>query len=214
MKDGNYGFYEGMKLENFMHFAELTGFDTGIDIDVIYPYIKDFGRIVELGAGYGRAIDFLRKKGFAGEIVAVERIEHLIDYLKEHYGGHIQECICQDITRISLDQPADAIIWLWSGILELSVPNQEKSINKLYQCIKPGGLLALESPYKQVRIVGQQKENERHIQLRTDWGELNAYLPTDQELRKYAKEAGFKSVDTVSYTSRTGLDRMFYIMRK
>lgn len=213
MKDGNYGFYKGMKLEDFMRFAELTGFDTGIDIDVIYPYIKNAENIVELGAGYGRAIDFLLKKGYTGNITAVERIETLIPHLRNRFGDRVKY-LCQDITELSLPQPVEAIVWLWSGILELTVPNQEKSIKHLYSCLQAGGLLALESPYKQVKIVGTQKENERHIQLRTDWGELNAYLPTDQELRGYAKEIGFSEVDTVAYISRTGLERVFYLMRK
>ncbi len=214
MKDGNFAFYKGMKLESFMEFARLTGFTAGVDIDVIYPYIKDAKKLVELGAGYGRAIDFLLKKGFEGEIVAVERIDSLIGHLENRFGTKVSRYICEDITELRLEESANAIVWLWSGILELTVPNQSKSIKQLYECLAPGGLLALESPHKQVKIVGKQQDNDRHIQLRTDWGELNAYLPTREELYDYAKEAGFEKVETVYYQSDTGLERVFYLMRK
>jgi SAM-dependent methyltransferase len=210
--DGNWAFYEGMKLESFMNFAKLTGFDTGIDVDILYPMVKDAALLVELGAGYGRAIDFLLQKGFKGEIVAVDRIPHLVALLEERFHGRVQ-CLCQNIVQLSLPQPADAIVWLWSGILELTVADQARSVRQLYKNLKPGGLLILESPHKEIKIVGKHATN-RHIQLRTEWGELNAFLPTPEEIEAYSKQVGFSSFEMKFYTSATGLARVFYIMRK
>ena len=212
IQKGNYDFYSAMRLEQFEEFARLTGFDTGIDIDILYPYLKDAKTLVELGAGYGRAIDFLLKKGFKGDVYAVERISRLIPYLKNRFEDRIQ-IIQQDITKLDLPQKADAIMWLWSGILELNPTEQEKSVNQVYHNLSDGGLFAIESPYKTIKVVGKMNE-EQKIVLKTEWGELEAYLPKEEEIRKYAKNAGFSSCKTLHYTSKTGLDRLFYLLQK
>ena len=114
-----------MNLKDFKNFAHLTGFDTGIDIDILFPYLKDIKELAELGAGYGRAIHFLLNKGFEGKVIAVDRVERFLHLLKEKYGEKI-DCLHQDIRNLKLKHPVDGIMWLWSGISELSPDGQEK----------------------------------------------------------------------------------------
>lgn len=212
VKDDNFAFYKQINLKDFKHFAHLTGFDTGIDIEILYPHIKDFKNLAELGAGYGRAIHFLKQKGFEGTITAVDRVERFLTSLKEKYGDGIQTHH-QDIRDLHFKTPVDGIMWLWSGISELNPKEQEQSVIDIYNNLTEGGLFILESPYKQIKIVGEHK-SPQHITLTTEWGRLDAYLPSEEEVKTYAKKAGFSSFETLHYQSQTDLDRVFYLLRK
>lgn len=210
--DENFSFYKRMDLKDFKHFAHLTGFDTGIDIEILFPYLKDIKELVELGAGYGRAIHFLLEKGYEGKLMAVDRVEKFLELLKEKYGERINT-LHQDIRNLKLAHPVDGIMWLWSGISELSAKEQQKAVINIHKNLKKGGVFILESPYKQIKIVGTH-QSPQHITLTTDWGRLDAYLPNEEEIQQYAEAAGFDAFETIHYKSETGLDRIFYILRK
>ncbi|MFT5617761.1 MAG: SAM-dependent methyltransferase [Arenicella sp.] len=212
IQKGNFDFYSAMQLEHFEEFANLTGFDTGIDIEILFPYLKNAETLVELGAGYGRAIHFLLQKEFEGKIIAVERIDRLIPHLQQRFQDKIQ-LVQQDITKLKLPKKADFFMWLWSGILELNPTEQLHSIKQVYKNLKPGGTFAIESPDKTVRIVGKL-EGDRKVTLETEWGALEAYLPTESEIRNYAEQAGFSNFQTIRYQSTVGLDRVFYLLTK
>ncbi len=209
---GNFDFYSAMQLEHFKEFANLTGFDTGIDIDILFPYLKNAETLVELGAGYGRAIHFLLQRGFEGEIIAVERIDRLIPHLQQRFQNQIN-LLQQDITELKLPEKADFVMWLWSGILELNSSEQLKSIKQVYKNLKEGGTFAIESPDKTVKVVGKLAE-DRKVTLETDWGALEAYLPTESEIEEYSQQAGFTHFQVIRYKSTVGLERIFYLLKK
>lgn len=210
--DENFSFYKRMDLKDFKHFANLTGFDTGVDINILCPLLKDVTHLVELGAGYGRAIHFLLQCGYKGKITAVDRVERFLALLKEKYGERL-DTLHQDIRNLELAHPVDGIMWLWSGISELSHKEQEQAVQNIYNNLEKGGVFILESPYKQIKIVGQHQSSQ-HITLTTDWGRLDAYLPSEQEVQHYADNAGFESFQTLHYKSTTDLDRVFYLLKK
>ena len=212
-RKGNYDFYDAMDLQQFEKFAELTGFDTGVDIELLYPHIQHAKVLVEFGSGYGRAIKFLLQKGFEGKLVGVERIQSLVDRLKKLYEAEKVSFVHQDIAELNLPIKADAIVWLWSGILELTPEDQQEAISRAYHLLQDGGQFVVESPHKTIKVVGELND-ERKIVVKTDWGVLEAYLPIEEEIRNYASNAGFSSVEVQYYQSSTQLDRVFYILRK
>jgi len=142
----------------------------------------------------------------------VERIERLLKHLKARFGDLVT-LEPQDIIDLKLSVKADAVMWLWSGILELTPEEQQQSICKVYENLKPNGLLIIESPYKTVKFVGELKQDQRVV-VNTDWGRLEAYMPTEEEIRVYANKAGFSELNMHHYKSITGLDRVFYLLRK
>jgi len=212
INDSNYDFYRHIQIPTFEHYARLTGMDTGKDIDIIYPIIQKANTVVELGAGYGRATSFILSKGFKGKLILVERVPELITYLRQDL--HITEDIIQqDIKKLQLEQPADILLWLWSGILELSQEEQANTIKQLYENLLPGGKLIIEAPFKQIKVVGSHT-SEQLIKLETEWGTLTAYLPTPEEIEEDAKRAGFQSFQKINYLSETNLERVIYVLTK
>lgn len=212
MNDGNIDFYARIDIEKFKDFARQTGFDQGVDIQLIYPHIRQAAVLVELGAGYGRAVSFILQKGYEGRLIVVDRIEQLIALLDRQFGERV-EVVRQDLKKLDLPVKADAILWLWSGLLEHSQDEQAAAIARLAQNLSEAGVLIIESPYKAVRIVGTHADSHI-IRLHTEWGDLEAYLPDEEEVRQYAQRAGFVRTETIRYQSDTGLERIFYLMHR
>lgn len=206
----NIDFYRNIQLEKFKELASVTGFDTGIDIDLIYPQLKDAGVIAELGVGYGRAIDLLRQKGFKGKIYGVERVEAFIDYINHHVEDENLVLLHQDIIDLQLPEKVDAILWLWSGILELNLEQQKDTIYNLRKQLKEGGKLFIEAPQDKIKFVGM-KINKHYIRVEMDWGTLEAYMPYEEDMRRICDYAHYRELKTIKYESTTGLERVFYV---
>ena len=190
----------------------MIGLNTGIDIDTIYPLIKDAKTILEFGAGYGRVINFLRKKGFANEYIGIERIDSLVKYLHENYPNEAT-ILHQDIREIEIENHPNVILWLWSGILELTPEEQKSTIQEAYDLLAPNGLLIIEAPFKKIYKVGAL-EGEKSVRVEMDWGVLNAYFVTTDDIESYASSIGFSNFEYKTYQTTTDLERVFYLLRK
>lgn len=212
IKDCNFSFYENIPLDRFLYFAEIIGLHKGKDLDVIYPLIKDCDYILELGSGYGRAINFILEKGFKGRITSLERIHQLIDYQKDRFGDRL-DFIETDIREHHCEEKTDAILWLWSGILELTAEEQLASIQHCYECLNEGGQLIIEAPYEDIKKFGDVEE-DGHVTFTTEWGTLNAYFTSMKDIEKYTKESGFSRLDHIIYKTDTDLERIVYILKK
>jgi len=209
--DKNVDFYRNIKLETFKHLATVIGLDTGIDVDVIYPFIKDADTLVELGAGYGRVIKALLQRGFKGKIIAIERITALI----EHLSQNIPEIVVlqqQDFKHLQLAIKPAVITWMWSGILELSKDEQIAMIQHLYELVAEKGCLIVEIPRK-VKFIGVHV-GEQKVKVETEWGTIEAYLPRHEEMLEYGQLAGFSEIQLFEYQTTTKLERSIYMFKK
>ncbi len=211
MNATNVEFYRNIKVERFKEFADLIGLGSSVDVDVIYPKIKDAKVIYELGAGYGRVVSALLRKGFTGRVVALERSPELVSYLKVHLPPEVT-IRQEDYKCFEAKEKPDVFMWMWSGVLELSRTEQERAIIYLAKKLPLTGRLIAEIPLE-IRYVGRDMQN-RKIKVQTEWGTFDGYLPTHEELARYAKKAGFRNLERVEYQTSVGLHRCFYVMQK
>ncbi len=209
--DSNLSFYQNIDLDVFRHYAKIIGLDSGADIEIIYPYIADSQVIVELGSGYGRAIHWIHQKGFRGKIIAIERVPEFVKYLSEHFPNSI-DILQQDIREFELPQKVNAILWLWSGILEQSPEEQEFSVKKCYDFLEKDGKLIIETPYQNLHRFGEKKADKK-VKFETEWGVLDAYFTEIEDVKHFAQKAGF-SFSYQIYTTATNLERIIYLLVK
>ncbi len=85
INESNIAFYDFIKPEGLKKFTIKAGLATDCDMSVLKPYWFNAISILEIGAGYGRAIDYLLKHQFQGEIVAVERRANFFKHLTKLY---------------------------------------------------------------------------------------------------------------------------------
>ncbi|GAA4848235.1 class I SAM-dependent methyltransferase [Algivirga pacifica] len=214
LKDTNFSFYENMEIERFQCFASLIGLQHGKDIDIIYPYIKEAGHIMEIGSGYGRVLDFLFQKGYKGKVTAVERVPQLIEYLAKKFEAEQVELLDVDIRDYYADLKVDHILWLWSGILELTSEEQHEAVSHCYDFLEEGGSLIIEAPWQSISKTGRLDEDKKSIKFQTEWGTLNAYFTSLEDVQDFAKECGFKDISYTVYKTDADLERVVYFLKK
>lgn len=211
MNDANIDFYRRIGANKLREMAALQGLSQGPEIPLLMPYIQNARLLVEIGAGYGRIVKALKVNGFQGHIVAQERCPELCRVLREDCGEDA-EIFEADIKRNRYPQSADALLWMWSGILEFTPEEQQEVITQLFQHLNPGGILVIEIP-REIRYIGKPVD-ERKIVVDTEWGRLDAYLPSEDELLAYGKNAGFTHLQTIYYQTDSELKRSIYVFEK
>ena len=212
INDKNLGFYEKIEIERFSEFAKIIGLDTGIDIKEIYSYLKNDNTIIEIGAGYGRAIKALIENGFKGNVYAVERVHHLVTYMRHSFAENDNVKLIQgDVKCLEIPEKADTILWVWSGILELSLKEQELALLQIKKYLKPKGKIIVETPYQDVKFIGK-KSDDNYIRFETDWGKIEAYLSTQQDIKSMSKKIGLNNLEQKLYKTNKDVTRVFYIL--
>ncbi|OHX68183.1 class I SAM-dependent methyltransferase [Flammeovirga pacifica] len=212
--EGNVAFYENMPIKVFKHFADQIGLAKGEDLDQIYTTISNGKEIMEFGSGYGRIVKSLKKKGFKGNLYAVEIVDGLVEKLKLEEDDQVK-VIHSDLRSLQWEENSlDYILWMWSGILELTSKEQEEVICKAYKWLKKGGAFIIECPMdKAISKVGMLS-NDKKIVVEQEWGVLNATLVEAEDVAFYSSKAGFESHSLHTYCTTTDLTRAIYTLKK
>jgi SAM-dependent methyltransferase len=138
----NFNFYQTTPVKDLKAAAKVCGINTGCDIKILHPLIHQAKNILEIGAGYGRSIEFFYHFGCKGDITAIERCEDFCTYLQKKYKN--LNIIQEDICHFSSNKKFDLITWLWSGIGEFSPPEQLSLLSKFITMLNPNGILAVD----------------------------------------------------------------------
>ncbi|GJM61148.1 class I SAM-dependent methyltransferase [Persicobacter diffluens] len=208
----NRSFYDEMKIQKLQEFAKLTGFSDGTDIQTLYPMLQNAQTIVELGSGYGRGLAFLKQKGFLGKLIGIERAPHFVSYANEQLAGHSQSH-CQDLMEDIQIPHCDALLWLWSGLMEFSADEQANRIHYFSQFLRPEGKFFIDLPFQEVSIVGEYQD-EKSLILQQPWGKLYAFQPNDLDMDRFALKAQLKVLSPIIYATSKGYQRKIYIFQK
>jgi SAM-dependent methyltransferase len=208
----NKKFYEEISLETFENFAKLAGLDTGADLDQIQSYIDKASSILEIGAGYGRVIDLLLKRGYKGRLAAVERSSKFCQLLKTRFGDKIT-LYEGDIRDLVIPEKFDLILWLWSGISDF---NHEEQLNLLKRHANHDNVTAIIDTliHKQIPLnaIEFNHINKQYV-IHTESSFVYGYMPSPKEMLNYGKNLTCKSIDHFVY-ALGNLNRNLYIIKK
>ncbi len=212
INEKNFNFYNQIGIDTFQSLAKDGGFSTYVDLEIAYRYIQSAENIVEIGAGYGRCIDFLLAKKHQGKIIAVEQSAKLCGHLREKYSSTV-EIVEGDIYTISFDQTIDTALWMWSGIIDFSLEEQAANVKHIFELLSTKGKLFIDIPRLGIQTIASHID-QQHIRLTTDFGEIECYIPRSDEVKEYAAAAGFTRVDEINYETATDKKRTMYILMK
>lgn len=206
-------YYQNIPIDILKEFAVLGGFDTGCDVDLIYPLINKAENVLDVMSGYGRVINRLLKKGFSGNIFAIERNSKFYNYLLAQY-KHIPSVIPIhiDIMKYNPKTQFNIILLMWSAISEFPQEQQQILINRLSHWLNPQGLIILDT--LPVNIVPHNIYKQgQHFVAFSEYGTIHGYIPRKEEIVAYAKYANLTLRRQLNYTTRTGLSRNIYILQ-
>lgn len=196
----NVDIYNKMPLDYFKKEAINGGLDNGCDVKAISKYVKSSRSILEVGAGYGRVLDYIIKDGFKGELIALEREPKLCRILKKQFKR--VDVICDDIIFFKIEKKFDLIIWLWAGLCEFSRSEQIFALANLIAHLDENGLLIFDLvpiTCKTVRAIAFDKHNKI---ITTPYGNDYNYFPSYAAIKRYAQQLNCKT-KTIIYVTKT-----------
>lgn len=209
----NFRFYKNIGVENLRELSMIGGFDSCKDMELSWPHIQNSKRILELGAGSGRCIQYLVDKGFDGEIVAIEQSDDFFKFLEENHKSSAT-LIHGDFVEYNFEGKFDSVLWMWSGILDFSEDEQLLSLEKIQNLLNDKGVLAIDTPRIGFKTFAQHGQDEQHLHLETTFGDLHCYIPSKDDLDKMSKKAGFTSIEAIDYNTSTDKERTIYFIFK
>lgn len=205
----NIAFYEKVPYEQQYGFTTIGGLDVFSDLKQMQPYINKASSILEVGACYGRVIDYLLKYQFNGRITAIERSNKFFDLLYKKYLNSIS-LIHADIKTFLTDEKFDLILWLWNGCSDFSVEEQPALIKKLMGLLTPSGKLLIDSLSNNTQPINVSSSDSQHYDLDIGVAKLYGYIPSPDEMQIYAKTLYLK-ISCHHYETSTKRPRIFYV---
>lgn len=210
--EDNSAFYEH-HCTTLEEWAKQGGLATWPDLLTITDYIKPANTILEVGAGYGRVLDYLMMHYPKKELSALERSQHFSHQLEKKYGKNVT-LYPTDVKMFYAEKRYDLILWLWSGLTDFAQFEQAAVLNHLARFLDPNGRLIVETfPHDEVPANGSINQPQTY-QLTADSMQLHGYIPSPVEMEEYADVVGLK-IETIRQY-RTSSDRMrkLYVIKK
>lgn len=208
----NRDFYEGILKTEFKHFAAMGGLDDCCDVRLIDKHLKPTDAVLEVGAGYGRVLDYLIKKKFKN-LSALEVTHKYYNLLKRRYGGRVK-LFNTDLLSLKLDIKFDKILWLWSGISDFSKREQPQALKILAQHLKPNGMLFVDTFTPHPPSLNCATYNDE-LRLKNISGDIAyLYCPPTQDIQKYYAKTQISNLETLKYQTTTNQNRVIYILSR
>lgn len=218
INDNNLEFYKNVGVEPLRDLATQGGFITYKDLRIVYPFISHSKCILEIGAGFGRCIDFLLENDFKGKIIGIETSPDFVKYLEKKYQSYSNvELIDGDLKETVLPSGIDAALWMWSGFVDFSKEQQDECVAKISKSLNPNGKLIIDIPKlgfvsNNFKLI-ENKDN-KNLNITTPYGGLRVYIPEENELEEMRKAHGFGRLEVISYKTSTDKERTIYILTK
>ena len=213
INDCNAHFYEEISIEIIKDLAIKGGLNTCCDVELVQEFINNSTSILEMGAGYGRVLQYLLSHDCKADITAVERSSHLCQKLLADYSERVSIHNI-DIRNNDLKKKFDLILWLWSGISDFSFAEQKIMLKKLYLLLNENGIIILDTlecdqvPFKSEMI------SKKSCCLKIENNKFFGCIPGQEEIDEYAQNLNFKTIQHIKYETKTKRKRSLHIFMK
>lgn len=202
LKNTNDKFYETISHSHMIDLVKMCGLSSNADLFYIKNYIKGANSILEIGAGYGRVIDFMLTINPHAQISAIEYSSTLCKILRNTFRDTIN-LIEADITKIrpkQLSGKFDLITWMWGSIIDIDSSERLKFIKKTYKALNNGGTLVIDAP----KCNTSQWENRKSAIMEymdQHIGETHCFdIPAISEMSFYERKLKDSVLETIPYT--------------
>jgi phospholipid N-methyltransferase len=209
----NFAYYELIPYEIQKNYTVIGGLDVFSDLKLIKNYIDNANSILEVGACYGRVLDYLIQNNFKGKITAIEKSTKFFKLLQNQYSDHVN-LHHEDISTFSTSDKFDLILWMWSGISDFAKDEQVQILQGLYNLLPSKGILILDTFSHAIKPVNAISSHDQSYLVHVDDCILYGYLPSPEEMNNYGNLVGFKSVEYLPYKTTTNRERAIYLLCK
>ena len=207
-------FYDSIQTIGLKKFAAIAGLSTGCDLDILKPYWSKTRSILDIGAGYGRAINYLLQHDYKGTITAIERNNSFFEYLVKHYSHYQNITLLQKdfLTLPNFNEQFDLIIILWLGIADFSKKQQVIIFKKLRELLNDRGTIIIDTLPDHIQPLFSEDLGDRNCLIKSDNASIKSYLVSADEIKMLAKNSGFPNIEKISYHTTTQRERWLHII--
>ncbi len=205
-------FYEHVKASGLAELAKKAGLESCCDLQILLPLINNATSILEVGAGYGRVIEFLLANNYRGEITAIERSASLYEHLKSHYKSNAALLNIDIFQSNKIPARFDLILSMWLGIADFCRDEQPKIISILKKLLAPGGKLVIDTMPDETKLLQSKQIDKKTFLLCVNGSSVYIRKPHDEDIRSYANQAGFSQVERRHYLTTTNRERVLYVL--
>lgn len=209
----NQTLYNAVHDEDFIkHLEACGGLSECPDLEITRRFWEQAATILEVGPWRGRVIEGLIKRGYSGEITAIEHSKYWSDQLQKRYKNI--KVLHQDLLQADLPRKFEVILWLWTGIADFGPTEQEKATIKLAHALKPGGTLIVDCFDYTMRHHNKESfQDGQYYEVPVKQGLLRGYFPSRNELLHYANKAGLELIKVLPYVA-SDVHRTLYLFRR
>jgi len=213
-------FYEKLSRREMAALERRSGLTACKDLERLRPDFDRLptGAILEIGAGQGRVLRWLRKHYPQFTLHAIEHHSENIDLLRKEFGKYKNVTVFAQSLHGWTPAPAyDVALWMWCSFNEQSPEEQQSALETLRKSLRPGGLVVIDVPrwnpdYADVWYPqGIPPDGTPKLQPFTYGdGVLQGHYFTDAEMETMARRAGFSNVTSVAHQPTRGLGHVMY----
>lgn len=207
----NAAYYEHIPTEIQRNFAEIGGLDTCCDLKQIEQFLFDAKSILEVGAGYGRILNYLINNKFGNKISAIERSSKFYNYLKNNFSNHA-EIIYANLMKFQSNDKYDLILWMWSGISDFSKSEQLIALSRLSKHLSKNGLIIIDTFSHKLKPINASASNNQSYTVHVKNCTLYGYIPSPLEMEVYATKINLNSIKYIPYITPAERQRALYIL--
>lgn len=204
--------YQKISLDYFRKEASQGGLDNGCDIKAITKYIKNSRSILEVGAGYGRVLNYIIESEFKGELFALEREPKLCRFLKKQFPQI--PIIHADIRQFKIKHKFDLILWMWASLSEFSRAEQQPTLKKLISHLNINGFLIFDLIPINCKTISAVAYDKHNKVISTPYGDDYIYLPSHHEIKLYTQKLNLRKKEIITYKTRTNKKRNLHVLQK
>ncbi len=203
-------FYENIPIQMLRDYAIQGGIEDSSDIDLVWDYLKHSKSILDIGAGYGRALKCLLNRGYQGKITALEASSIFYKELTRYHSDKVS-IIKGNLLNFNSSNKFDVILWLWSGISDFTKQEQHRALKKLSCLLNQGGKLIIDTfPFYAMPMNASSAENQTYAINVMDHT-VNGYIPSFDELKEHIITLPFGDIVCMEYYTNTRRKRLIYI---
>ena len=217
MNPENLHFYSQPEVIEWLEGVRTTHFsgDNVYDMRIFSPYYMHAKNLLELGAGYGRCIDYLLAQKFDGNITGVDYSPVMCGNLQTRYQNapHVR-IIRQSILDYDTPERYDAVLAMFSVFMEFSNSEHEALLRNLHRLMQDGANLIIDVSRGATTDSNFAYDDNATATAEAAFGTITVRYVNLPYMQQLAATTGFQIIAYVEYFQKPKLNRIAYVFEK
>jgi ubiquinone/menaquinone biosynthesis C-methylase UbiE len=190
--------------------AEVTA-DTEKELEILENVLQENNakKILDAGGGNGRIAIPLSNKGY--EVTNADSSWELLEEMKKKTDK--VKAVEADLRKLPAKEGQfDAVTYNWHVFCDiLGDKSKRQVLSEAFRVLRKGGVIVLDLPDREK---GSCKKDGIYINYPGGESVFVGYIPTENEMEEYLKEAGFKDIKINKWETKSGFPKISFTGRK